>query len=163
MRKGLLIVFLLVVLGLAGAFFVGKYSNRPVVSEPEQDAGQACTMEAKICPDGTAVGRTGPNCAFAPCPAAPTAPNGEVGDTGPIFEGGADMDVGVGDASVPSEDGTACVARGGSWDPQYEECVGVNQTQCTAIGGSYNGCASACRHQPDAEVCTLQCVEVCQL
>lgn len=28
----------------------------------------ACTMEAKICPDGTAVGRTGPNCEFAACP-----------------------------------------------------------------------------------------------
>ncbi len=30
--------------------------------------GVACTMEAKICPDGTGVGRTGPNCEFAPCP-----------------------------------------------------------------------------------------------
>ncbi len=29
----------------------------------------ACTAEAKICPDGSAVGRTGPNCEFAPCPA----------------------------------------------------------------------------------------------
>lgn len=28
----------------------------------------ACTEEAKICPDGTAVGRTGPDCEFAPCP-----------------------------------------------------------------------------------------------
>lgn len=28
----------------------------------------ACTQEAKLCPDGTAVGRTGPNCEFAPCP-----------------------------------------------------------------------------------------------
>lgn len=28
----------------------------------------ACTMEAKICPDGSAVGRQGPNCDFAPCP-----------------------------------------------------------------------------------------------
>ncbi|UMX47418.1 MAG: hypothetical protein L7H18_03125 [Candidatus Nealsonbacteria bacterium DGGOD1a] len=27
-----------------------------------------CTMEAKICPDGSAVGRTGLNCEFAPCP-----------------------------------------------------------------------------------------------
>lgn len=27
-----------------------------------------CTMEAKLCPDGSAVGRTGPNCEFAPCP-----------------------------------------------------------------------------------------------
>lgn len=28
----------------------------------------ACTQEAKLCPDGSAVGRTGPNCEFAPCP-----------------------------------------------------------------------------------------------
>ncbi len=30
--------------------------------------GIACTEEALICPDGSAVGRTGPNCEFAPCP-----------------------------------------------------------------------------------------------
>ena len=28
----------------------------------------ACTEEAKICPDGSAVGRTGPNCEFEACP-----------------------------------------------------------------------------------------------
>jgi hypothetical protein len=28
----------------------------------------ACTMEAKICPDGSSVGRIGPNCEFAECP-----------------------------------------------------------------------------------------------
>ena len=28
----------------------------------------ACTMEARECPDGSYVGRTGPQCAFAPCP-----------------------------------------------------------------------------------------------
>lgn len=28
----------------------------------------ACTMDAKICPDGSAVGRSGPNCEFDPCP-----------------------------------------------------------------------------------------------
>lgn len=31
-------------------------------------AGPQCTMEAKMCPDGSAVGRTGPACEFAPCP-----------------------------------------------------------------------------------------------
>ncbi len=30
----------------------------------------ACSMEAKLCPDGSGVGRTGPNCEFAPCPAS---------------------------------------------------------------------------------------------
>ncbi len=34
-------------------------------SSPNQTA---CTMEAKICPDGSAVGRSGPNCDFDPCP-----------------------------------------------------------------------------------------------
>lgn len=28
----------------------------------------ACTQEAKLCPDGSAVGRSGPNCEFAECP-----------------------------------------------------------------------------------------------
>jgi hypothetical protein len=28
----------------------------------------ACTLDAKICPDGSAVGRIGPNCEFAACP-----------------------------------------------------------------------------------------------
>ncbi len=28
-----------------------------------------CPADAKICPDGSSVGRTGPNCEFAPCPA----------------------------------------------------------------------------------------------
>jgi hypothetical protein len=29
---------------------------------------RACTMEAMVCPDGSNVGRSGPDCAFAPCP-----------------------------------------------------------------------------------------------
>jgi hypothetical protein len=30
-----------------------------------------CTEEAKLCPDGTSVGRVPPSCEFAPCPQAP--------------------------------------------------------------------------------------------
>lgn len=33
----------------------------------------ACTMEAKICPDGSAVGRQGPSCEFAACPTNATS------------------------------------------------------------------------------------------
>jgi|GEM_PF-4051181 len=37
---------------------------------PPADNNQptACTMDAKICPDGTAVGRVAPDCEFAACP-----------------------------------------------------------------------------------------------
>ncbi len=34
----------------------------------------ACTDEAKLCPDGSYVGRTGPNCEFALCPTGPSVP-----------------------------------------------------------------------------------------
>ena len=34
-------------------------------------SGVVCTMEAKLCPDGGYVSRTGPNCEFAPCPSIP--------------------------------------------------------------------------------------------
>ncbi|MEI7498362.1 MAG: hypothetical protein WCK11_03710 [Candidatus Falkowbacteria bacterium] len=37
-----------------------KLSGKPVTV--------ACTMEAKLCPDGSAVGRVAPNCEFAACP-----------------------------------------------------------------------------------------------
>jgi len=48
----------------------------------------ACTMEAKLCPDGSAVGRTGPNCEFAQCPtpAATPSPKG-LGVRGTVFLG----------------------------------------------------------------------------
>ncbi|GEM_PF-3561447 len=32
-----------------------------------------CTKEGKVCPDASIVGRVGPNCEFAPCPANPPA------------------------------------------------------------------------------------------
>lgn len=41
-------------------------TRSPAVIAPEPPT--ACTMEARQCPDGSYVGRTGPQCAFAPCP-----------------------------------------------------------------------------------------------
>jgi hypothetical protein len=35
-----------------------------------------CTMEAKLCPDGSSVGRTGPNCEFASCPSEASCEGG---------------------------------------------------------------------------------------
>ncbi len=42
--------------------------NVTPVSHFKEPSVVACTMEAKICPDGSAVGRQGPHCEFAPCP-----------------------------------------------------------------------------------------------
>jgi hypothetical protein len=53
---------------VAGALAVFTDMRLPLVAQAPEP--QACTMEAKICPDGSAVGRTGPNCEFAACPEA---------------------------------------------------------------------------------------------
>lgn len=57
----------MIVLTVVVAFWV---ANTRIPKAPD---GQTCTMEAKLCPDGSAVGRTGPNCEFAACPEAATA------------------------------------------------------------------------------------------
>lgn len=38
------------------------------VKPASNNAGVMCTMEAKLCPDGSSVGRGGPACEFAACP-----------------------------------------------------------------------------------------------
>ena len=38
------------------------------ISACVQEEPVACTQDAKMCPDGTSVGRVPPSCEFAPCP-----------------------------------------------------------------------------------------------
>lgn len=61
-------IVLIVLLGVAGFFY------RNVMESAGAPEPVACTMDAKICPDGSAVGRVGPSCAFEACP----PPNAEV-------------------------------------------------------------------------------------
>lgn len=49
---------ILVLITITGIILYTNFQNQPL----------ACTMEAKLCEDGSSVGRTGPNCDFAPCP-----------------------------------------------------------------------------------------------
>jgi len=53
------VVLFLILLSLMGA---GKKNT------DRYPSSVACTMEAKICPDGTTVGRSGPSCEFSACP-----------------------------------------------------------------------------------------------
>lgn len=73
--KQLLIGVLLVVLIGIGAFVYRSTIERPTFNP---SVIHACTQEAKLCPDGTSVGRTGPNCEFAAC-ALPNAEDKTIG------------------------------------------------------------------------------------
>lgn len=57
-----------IIIGLALAIVVFALLRIYRSDLAKKEIGPACTMEAMMCPDGTAVGRSGPNCEFAPCP-----------------------------------------------------------------------------------------------
>jgi hypothetical protein len=61
-------VALAVIIGAIGIYMVLRQPATPSTTTPGQ---VACTLEAKLCPDGSSVGRTGPNCEFAQCPGSP--------------------------------------------------------------------------------------------
>lgn len=63
-----------VVVALVG-FAVSRKANVDMPTPVPNEEAVVCTMEAKICPDGSSVGRTGPTCEFALCPGATSTPN----------------------------------------------------------------------------------------
>ena len=58
--KNILISVIVILLLAVGGFYFYK-------TEPTSE-NYACTLEAKICPDGSAVGPVGPDCQFEACP-----------------------------------------------------------------------------------------------
>jgi hypothetical protein len=64
----ILMIFAFAIFLLIIVFIIGKLST-PASNKT------ACTLEAKVCPDGTSVIRTGPNCEFEPCPSPAETPS----------------------------------------------------------------------------------------
>ena len=71
---------------------------------------QACTMEAKLCPDGSYVARTGPNCEFAACPAATATSTLAIGESATINGTTIGVLNLVGDSRCPA--GAQCIQAG---------------------------------------------------
>lgn len=68
-QKGIAPVLVIILIAFAagiGGYFVYQNSrSKSTALSPDQIA---CTQDAKLCPDGSSVGRVGPNCEFSPCP-----------------------------------------------------------------------------------------------
>ena len=58
-------VALIILVGIGGLVY------RNAVEHPSRPI--ACPADAKVCPDGTSVGRSGPFCEFALCPSIATS------------------------------------------------------------------------------------------
>lgn len=112
MRNSTIVGVLAVLIAILAGWYWWSLNGGPAM--PGITGSRACTQEALVCPDGTTVGRTGPNCAFAPCPTPATsagikgsANQGNLGQpaSGTLERpgGSAAEDPGVGDASVPAQ------------------------------------------------------------
>lgn len=89
--KRVLIIFTIVAFLVGGVlYFIYPTPNK--YEAPNPNGGKACTQEARACPDGSYVGRTGPNCEFAACPIPP----------GTMMEDGTIPDNGSGQPSGPT-------------------------------------------------------------
>lgn len=107
-NKNLLILLIIIV----SASIMYLISGFPQINKT------ACTLEAKICSDGSSVGRTGPNCEFAPCPTvAPTA----------VQENGQEKTCG-GIAGKICPEGYVCNMRGKNYPDASGTCIKVGKT-----------------------------------
>lgn len=96
--KGLLLgILLIVIIGIGGLIY------RNAVERPSQPI--ACPVDAKVCPDGTAVARTGLSCSFPACP----PPNVSLPDAGVAFA----LPAGFAPAEAPDTASIAAYERNG--------------------------------------------------
>ncbi len=81
-----IILIIVGVLALGGGVYIAQKAVKERISPPSEEiqqkptlpiSGKPCIQEAKICPDGISVGRTGPNCEFAECPGEKSKLRGE--------------------------------------------------------------------------------------
>jgi hypothetical protein len=100
---------------------VAFVTSRKAVAPPQQTA---CTTEAKLCPDGSSVGRTGPNCEFAACPGQ--------GNVGSVPAGWQTTSTASGATfSYPADLGTTYI-HAQDWPPKLQIVAGPYS--CNAAG-----------------------------
>lgn len=61
-------ILVVIIVVFLGGSLLYIYNPEPTKYRNPKNETVACTMEAKMCPDGSYVGRTGPKCEFETCP-----------------------------------------------------------------------------------------------
>lgn len=68
MKTAFITVLIIALVALGYIFYTRDNSSTGIVPSRNGDETTVCTMDAKLCPDGSYVGRQGPNCEFVECP-----------------------------------------------------------------------------------------------
>lgn len=167
MKKTFEILISLIVLSVIGTVLWQITTNTPSPIElesipapaqlPPEPQPVACTMDAKECPDGSFIGRNGPDCEFAACP------NSEF----PIRYGE--------DASRIEEYRFDCGQKNGIFNecasacgPEAEVCMDVCSMVCTGPASEYlppeESVAIECSPESKkVDLCTMDYTPVCGL
>jgi hypothetical protein len=108
---------------------------------PAPPAGPvACTTEAKLCPDGSYVGRTGPSCEFAACPiVASSTPSQTSTSTATSTTGGRGAGAfcgGIATGAFPCDSGYSCKLDG-AYPDAGGHCVVDTSSWKTYINQQY--------------------------
>lgn len=66
-RNNSILIAVILLIVIAAILFLVSKTQKEDQTQSEEDQ-VVCTMEAKLCPDGSYVGRVPPLCEFSPCP-----------------------------------------------------------------------------------------------
>ncbi len=58
--------------------------------------------------------------------------------------------------------GKICLKNNWKWIETANECEWISEEICKELEWNFNSCASACRNNPEATICTMQCIQVCE-
>ncbi len=133
-----------------GATFVEKIED---LEQPLSGDQKPCTREFNpVCGEVTV------NCFTTPCPPLKTTFTNRCEAEN---AGATNITEGECVDEAPNPEG-ACLSFDGRWLEETQECEGMSADMCDDLGGTHNDCESACRNLSEAELCTLQCIQVCQ-
>lgn len=77
-------------------------------------------------------------------------------------DGGNEQVIIIGGEDTIQSNQELCEFYGGLWNSDYDECTNIASDDCIAIGGTFNECASPCRHDEDENApCILMCLQLC--
>ncbi|MDO5561505.1 MAG: hypothetical protein Q4G02_01895 [bacterium] len=80
-----------------------------------------------------------------------------------LEKAGIDLRVETENVKIDEKKQNKCEDLGGYFEAIHNECSNVSAEQCQQLGGEFVECGSACRHNPTATACTMQCITYCQL
>lgn len=142
MKDSFILIACIVILAMLGFIAWQFVVPTKFVHTPSNQV--ACTMDARECPDGSFVGRTGPNCEFAACPNGSAVNDSPM----PVVEDPVDASDQIADVftcSPESREAQVCIELYAPVCAQVQvECI---TTPCNPVPETFSNSCFACANE----------------